>query len=105
MRAKSLRSVLDNYPVLQELGEIVLDGNVNPDVRARVIGVQVKMESFEFFFWHKCWQDNLSAALQSSTISAAEGQHLASLTVSTIAKIRMDQCFSLFWDSVKKKGS
>lgn len=50
MRAKSLRSVLDNYSVLQELGEIVLDGNVNPDVRARVIGVQVKMESFEFFF-------------------------------------------------------
>ena len=97
--------------VLQELGEIVLDGNVNPDVRARVIGVQVKMESFEFFFGISVGKpdlnhgDNLSAALQSSTISAAEGQHLASLTVSTIAKICMDQCFSLFWDSVKKKGS
>ena len=77
--------------------EIVLDNNVDPDVRARVIGVQAKMESFDYFFGISVSElvlnhgDNLSAALQSTTISAAEGQHIASLTVSTIDKIRSDQ--------------
>ena len=40
--------------------------------------------------------DNLSATLQSNTISAAEGQHVASLTVDTLTKIRTDDTFTMF---------
>ena len=34
VRAKSFQSVLDNYSVLQQLWECVLDSRVDPDVRA-----------------------------------------------------------------------
>ena len=90
VRAKSLRSVQNNYSVLQELWEFVLDGNTHPDVRTRVIGVRAQMESFEYFFGISVAElvlrhgDNLSATPQSSTISAAEGQRVSSLTTSTI---------------------
>ena len=49
VRAKSLQSVQDNYSVLQELWDFTLDQNLHTEVRARVIGVQAQMESFDFF--------------------------------------------------------
>jgi len=79
VRAKSLKSVLDNYAVLQQLWECVLDSRVDPDVRARVIGVQAQMETFDYYFGVCIGKlhvvlghaDNLSATLQKSTLSAA----------------------------------
>ena len=67
------------------------------------------MEYFDYFFGISIDKlvlghcDNLSATLQSSTISAAKSQHVASMTVSTLTKIRADECFTLFWDSAQKK--
>ena len=67
--------------------------------------------SFDYFFNISVTElalshgDNLSAALQSSTISAAEGQCIASLTATTIAKLRTDDSFSLFWDLVQKAAA
>ena len=81
------------------------------DVRARVIGVQVHIESFNYFFGISVAElflshgDNLSADLQSSTISAAEGQHIASLTTMTLTKLCRDESFSIFWDLVQKKAA
>ena len=49
--------------------------------------------------------DNLSETLQSSTISAAEGQRVAALTLTTLEKIRTDEDFDLFWKLVQKKAS
>ena len=77
----------------------VLDGSVDPDIRAQVIGVQAQMESFNYFFGISVGElvlshgDNLSAALQSSSISATEGQRVASLTVNTLAKIRTAESY------------
>ena len=48
MRTKSLQSVQNNYSVLQELWDFVLDDNVDPDIRARVSGVRTQMESFDY---------------------------------------------------------
>ena len=45
--------------------------------------------------------DNLSKALQSSDLSAAEGQELASLCVETLTRIRTEECFDLFWLKVQ----
>ena len=109
--AKSLRSVLDNYSILQQLWDCVLDGAIDPDIRAKVIGVKALMESFDYFFGISIGElvlghcDNLSATLQSSTISAAEGQHVATMMVSTLTKIRTDKSFILFWDSAQKKAT
>ena len=81
------------------------------DVRARVIGEQVHIESFNYFFGISVaelflsYGDNLSADLQSSTISAAESQHIASLTTMTLTKQCTDESFSIFWDLVQKKAA
>lgn len=84
VQAKSLQSVQNNYSVLQELWDFVLDDVVDPDIRACVSSVRIHMESFNYFFGISIAElvlrhsDNLSATLKSSTISAAEGQHVAS---------------------------
>ena len=49
--------------------------------------------------------DNLSCTLQKTTISAAQGQSVAKLTVNTLQKIRNDQSFELFWKNVENKAS
>ena len=46
--------------------------------------------------------DNLSRSLQRTDISAAEGQELAALTVSTLQSIRTDAMYELFWEKVQQ---
>ena len=110
VRAKSLQSVIDNYAVLQQLWDCVLDSRVDPDVRARVIGVQAQMETFDYYFGVCLGKmvlshaDNLSATLQKSSLSAAESHRIAVMTVETIVKMRTDECFDLFWESVKRNA-
>ena len=50
VRSLSLRSVLDNYTVLQALWEDCLDGQLQSDIKASVLGVQAQMKLFNFFF-------------------------------------------------------
>ena len=49
--------------------------------------------------------DNLSKTLQSSTISAPEGQRVAQLTVTVLENMRTSEAFSLLWESFKRKSS
>ena len=44
--------------------------------------------------------DNLSRTLQNKKLSAAEGQHAASLTCDTLSSLRTNEEFVMFWDSV-----
>ena len=44
---------------------------------------------------------NLSKTLQSSTISAAEGQRVTQLTVTVLENMRTSEAFSLLWESFK----
>ncbi len=94
--------------MLQELWDLVGDGNVNPDIRARVTGVRAQMESFDYYFGISVAKlvldhgDKLSLALQGTAVSAAGGQRLASLTAKTLAKMRTAESFTLFWDLLKK---
>lgn len=50
VRAESLKSALDNYTVLQDLWDTVLENNLDPEVRSSIIGVKAQMESFAYFF-------------------------------------------------------
>jgi hypothetical protein len=69
------------------------------------------MKSFNFFFGASLGQlvlrhsDNLSRTLQATSMSAAEGQKIARMTLSTMQSIRSDEMFALFWSSVKKRAS
>ena len=78
----------------------MLDGNVHPEIRTRVICMRAQMETFDYFFGISVAElvlshgDNLSTVLQSSTISAAEGQRIASLTITVLANMRNDESFT-----------
>ena len=49
--------------------------------------------------------DNLLAALQNSSMLAAEGQRIAYLTVTTFTKVRTEEAFTGFWEVVLKKAA
>ena len=61
------------------------------------------MESFDFFFGIELGRtllnmvDNLSRSLQSTRLSACEGQRIVLTTKLTFQSIQSDQCFDLFW--------
>ena len=65
--------------------------------------LELKWRAFEYFVGVSTGElvlnhgNNLSATLQSSTISVAEGQCVASLTVTMLAKMRTDDAFTMFW--------
>ena len=101
---------LDNkYTVLQELWASLLDQNFDSELRARIIGVKAQMEFFNYHFG-VCVEelvlnhasDNLSKSLQSKTIYAAEGQHIAEMTLNVLQKIRNSEEYDLFWSSIKR---
>ena len=49
--------------------------------------------------------DNLSKTLQDAHISTNEGQAVSSLTVKTMEKMRSDDHFTLFWETVTHKAN
>lgn len=107
VRANSLQSVLDNYSVLQELWEESKDQASDPSVKARIIGVQAQFKTFRYFLGVLLGElilkhsDNLSKTLQSSKLSASEGQRIATMTVKTLQSLRSDSNFDLFdWMSM-----
>ena len=71
--------------------------------------MKAQLESFNYFFGISIGElvlkhgDNLSKALQNESISAAEGQRLASMTMTTLTKIRDAEQYDLFWQLVIKK--
>ena len=86
----------------QEAVSIVQD----PEVVGRLNGIAAIMEKFEFYYGVTLGElilkhtDNLSKTLQHKTISAAEGQECASLTLRTLQSLRSDDMFDLFWKKV-----
>ena len=72
--------------------------SIDSEIRARIIGVETQMENFDFFglllasllLRHS---DNLSKTLQHESLSAAEGQHIAKLTLDVLSN---DEQLTLF---------
>lgn len=46
--------------------------------------------------------DNFSKALQSDTLTALEGHHLANQVVDVVSSLRDDEKFDLFWEKVER---
>jgi len=78
-------------------------GRVFRDQPSAREGEQSQMAQFDLLFGLKLCQcilkitDNLSKTLQKSSLSAAEAQHVAALTVTTIKKMRSEEDFDLFF--------
>ena len=105
----ALKSVIDNYAVLQELWDISQDQMQvsDPSIRGRIIGVEAQFKTFRYLFGVALGElvlkhtDNLSKTLQSPKLSAAEGQHIATMTVATLQSLRSDTDFDIFWTKVE----
>ena len=104
--ASSLQSILDNYEVLLLLWEECKDSKLDSETRTKIIGVEMQMLSFEFLFGVSLGalilshSDNLSKTLQHVSLSAAEGQHMAKLTLQVLKSIRQADKFDLFYQRV-----
>ena len=78
-------------------------------MRAHIGGVAKQIETFDFFFGVELGEivlnmaDNLSKALQGSSVLASDGQSLMKMTVETIQSMRSDESFTSFWQAVETK--
>jgi len=103
VRANSLKSVIDNYKVLQELWESSQDETSDTSIKA---GVETQFKTYAFFFGVYLGYsilkhtDSLSQTLQSPKLSASEGQHIASMTVTTLQTLRSEPNYKLFWQKI-----
>ena len=81
---------------------------LDPDVKGRIIGIRHKCLITLFFLGCRyiCERilsitENLSKTLQTPSLSAAEAQGLAELTVKTLVSMRTDEAFELFFNLVE----
>ena len=95
MRAASLKSLLLNYVVLQQLWQIAQGSTSGPTIKSRIIGVESQFRKFSFFFGNHT--DYLSKTLQSPAMSVSEGAHIAVMTVMTLQALCSDDQCSAFW--------
>ncbi len=72
-------------------------------MKSRIIGVSALMRTFGYLFGTMLGElilkhtDNLSRTLQHADMSAADGQGIAALTVSTLESIRTHDMYVSFW--------
>ena len=105
MRAASLKSILDNYEVLLAVWEESQGSPLDSETRAWIVGVEAQMDNFNFLFGVSLGalilthSDNLSKTLQHKSMSAAEGQHIAQLTLSVLKSLRNQEKFELFFQN------
>ena len=91
MRAASLQCVLDNYKVLFGVWSDALSSKLDGEMRARV---DAQMYAFDFLYGVSlgclllCHTDNLSKSLQEKSLTAAERQRLAKLTLDVLVSLR-----------------
>ena len=106
VRAASLKSVIDNYEVLLGVWEEAQSGHLDGEMKARIIGVETQMHTFDFLYGVFLGElilrhtDNLSKTLQHKSLSAAEGQHLARLTLEVLRSLRDSDRFTAFYTLV-----
>ena len=111
VRAASLKSVIDNYEVLLGVWEEAQSGRLDGEMKARIIGVETQMHTFNFLYGVFLGElilrhtDNLSKALQHKSLSAAEGQHLARLTLEVLRSLRDSDRFTTFYGLVVQEQS
>ena len=94
-----------------ELWEWSLTNVMETEMKGRIIGVNFVMKNFDFYFGCCLGKtvlrqtDILSKSLQSSSLSAAEGQDLATIVIKKLAEDRKNEQFEIFWEDImNKKG-
>lgn len=111
VRGNAYQKIQSNFDPLMKLWDVSLAaGNLDSDVKSRIIGVKSQMTEFQFFYGLNLSQrlflisDNLSKALQKESMSALSGLELARLTIQTFKDMRTEESAKLFFDTVLKKA-
>ena len=105
--AASLESIRLNYETLEATWEEALAIVRESEVKARINGVAAIMTTFDFPFGLILAErilkhtDNLSKALQTSSMSAVEARSIAKTCVDVFEKMRTESCFDQFWAVVE----
>ena len=108
VKANSLASIIGNYEMLQCTWEEAVLVTKDTESKARIRGVSAQMKTFSFAYGAILGEmilrhaDNLSSTLQHKSMSAAEGQQVALMTVQTMNSIRTEESFDLFWLKVNR---
>ena len=102
--------IIDNYSALLQEWIECLDQKLQADVRGRIIGCQAQMNTFVFFFGLHLGErlfshtDKPSKTLQKTKMSAVSGQRVANLTKQVLLKMRNNECFESFYDTIVAKS-
>ena len=81
-RAESTKRILDNWVALQQVWDESLDGNLEPEIKGRIIDVKSQMNTFTYFCGVTILQlvlrhsDNLSKTLQKPSLTSCQGKEL-----------------------------
>ena len=111
VKADALSSIMNNFETLKQTWEEAVEVVQDTETKSRIRGVSAVMSTFDYLYGNILGEmllkhaDNLSRTLQSKTISAAEGQETAKMTVDTIKSLRSDRMFDLFWLKVNRLAS
>ena len=106
VRASCFQRIIDNYSALFQEWIVCLDQKLQTDVRGRVIGCEAQMNTFDFFFGLNLGErlfshtHNLSKTVQKTKMSAVSGQRVANVTKQVLEKMRNNECFKSFYDSI-----
>lgn len=110
VRAESLRSVIANYEVIQELmEEIIEEYRGITEATSPAKGILSSMEKFAFLFGVVVSElffsitDKLSKAVQSKTICAFEATQYASVTLKCSEEQQNEECFNSLWEDLMSK--
>ena len=101
VRGESIGSILENYVVIKKLWDECLQTNLFPDVKGRIIGAKFQMSQYRLLFGLHLCERILSKTLQNKSLSAAEGQAVAKLTVAMLKGMRTNEMFKLFLEHVE----
>ena len=103
VRGETLDSIINNYEQLMSLWEWSLEKLTNTEMKARIHCTISHMKKIDFFFVCRLGgtilnqTDNLSRALQKSTLSAVEAHDLPAKVLAVLRKERSDECFKEIW--------
>ena len=103
LRVASLCATLKNYGTLIKLWGWAQDNVSDSDMKARIIGVQTKMQTFSFFYGLLLaivvlsHSDNLSSILTRAELCAVDAQNNAKHSVTVLRGLWSNRYASLHW--------
>ena len=108
VKADTMKSIVNNYSVLQELWEQAISIVHDTETIARIWGIATHMQTFGFFFGLVLGEvllrhtDNLSRTLQKKEFPASEGQLVSGKTKTTLVGLRNETKFDDFWEKINQ---